>query len=148
MENSQQKSSRRAKTKQENVTKENSNQEDLKKENPNPKPKPKSPKILVYRTIQKTFAVAGVTPKLVTQAYPLNVKVVMGFILLNLMAIFNLIFTLCYAKTFAEYTQSIYVFSLVDLIIFALLIVIFKVEDLFKYVDTCCDIVNTSEHRN
>lgn len=110
--------------------------------------KPKLPKIMVFQTIQKNFAVAGITPDLVNQAYPLNVKILMGFLLLNAGACFNLIFTLHYAVTFAEYTQSIYVFSLVDLIIFALLIVIMKVDELFKFVDTCYNIVNTSEYGN
>lgn len=101
--------------------------------------------MLVFQPILETFAFAGVTPALVTQAYPLNAKIVMGFLLLNAGGISNLIFALCYAHTFAEYTQTIYVYSLVNLIVFALLIVIFKVEDLFIYVKNCADIINTSE---
>lgn len=129
-------------TKQNCVKQENAKQENTEQE----KPKPKLPRMQVFQTIQKNFAIAGITPDLVNQAYPLNVKILMGFLSLNSGAYFNLAFTLYYADTFAEYTQSIYVFSLVDLIIFALLIVVLQVDKLFKFVNTCCDIVNSSQY--
>lgn len=141
MENSKQKSTKKASSKEVIMKRENVTNENSRRKNP----KPKQPKMLVFQAIQKTFAVAGITRKLVTQAYPLNVKIVMGFLLLNTGATINLIYTVWYADTFAEYTQSIYVFSLVELLVFALLIVIFKVDELFKFVDTCNGIVNTSE---
>lgn len=112
------------------------------------KPKSQLPKMHSFQLTQKNFAMAGIHRSLVTQAYPINLKISLGFVILNAGAIFTLIFTFFDAKTFAEYTQTIYLFSLVALIIFALLIVVFKVDKLFEFIDTCIGIVNTSEYQN
>lgn len=111
-------------------------------------PENSQPKLKVFQTTQKNFAMMGISRKLATQAYPLNVRILMGFLILYSLAIFNLIYTIYYAKTFAEYTQSVYVFSLGALIILALFIVILKVNKLFELIDNCNSIVNMSTYRN
>lgn len=142
MENSEQTSTNGASFKKIFAKQENDSKVDSKIQD---SPMPKLPRIVIFQAIQRTYAMAGITPVLLTQAYPLNAKIMMGFLLLNIAAIFNLIFTLCYAQTFAEYTQSIYVFSLMNLLIFALLIIILKVDKLFEFFNECADIVNSSE---
>lgn len=103
-----------------------------------------SPKLKAFETIQKNLASVGITPALASQSYPFNATIFYGFLKLGSAVYCTSIFIIFDAETFVEYTQSIYVDSLAMLIIFALLIVILKVERLFKYISGN-DLVNTSE---
>lgn len=105
----------------------------------------KKPKLEAFKTIRKNFFMAGISPKLATQSYPLNGKIVMTFLLLGLAFTFICVFIFNYAETFSEYTQSTYFATAVFLYIFALSVVILKVEKLFKLIDCCDDVLNMSE---
>lgn len=103
-------------------------------------------KLQAFEVIQKNLATAGIIPKLAHQPYPFNWTISFGFVLLGSSIYCTSVFIIYDAKTFAEYTQSVYTDSLITLIILALVITIIKVEKLFQYVSGNDDhLVNTSE---
>lgn len=99
----------------------------------------------VFQTTQKHFATAGITSNLVLQSYPLNGRIFLGFLMLSLAIICSLLYTFNEAKTFSEFTESIFMTALAALVILVLLIIIFVIEKLFRLIGTCENIVNTSE---
>lgn len=110
------------------------------------KSKPKSlPKLKVFELIQRSFATVGIAPILVDQSYPLNGRILFGFLLLDSGICITVKFIIYEAKTFAEYTQCIYGCSMGAIIIISLLILILKVKKLFEFVSDCDGLVNTSE---
>lgn len=117
-------------------------------ENSNPnqsqarKPKPQG-KLKVFQVTLQNFAIAGITPNLLHQSYPLNGKISTGFLILGLSMICYFEYTFYEAKTFIEYTQTIYLGSLAALIIFALVIIVGKVKKLFEFMDECEHLVNS-----
>lgn len=111
----------------------------------NLKPKKPQPKLKAFKAIQKNFAIAGISPKLVTQSYLLNWKILQCFLLLWSATAFMCVHTINYAETFSEYTQTIYMGSAAIIVIFALLILILKVKKLFEFVDRCDSMLNMSE---
>lgn len=114
---------------------------DSKPEKPNTQlPKPKG-----FVIIEKYFAIAGITPSLADQTCPLNGRILLGFLLLGSGMYFTSVFLIDEAETFAEYTQSVYTNALSTLIILALLILIFKVKQLFKFINDCDKLAKISE---
>lgn len=90
----------------------------------------------------------GIDRKLLIQSCPLNVKILLGFLMLIFGTFCDLMYVIYDAKTFAEYTQTIYASSLGFLIFFALLVILFKVDELFAFMDDCNSIVNTRGCQN
>lgn len=104
----------------------------------------KLPKMKVFQIIQKNFATIGISPNLATPAHPFNGRIFVGLFILGSSIICNLIHMFYTAKSFADYTKSIIINSDTTLIIFALLIIVFNSEKLFKFINACNDAVNTS----
>lgn len=102
-------------------------------------------KMKVFHLTRKKFATLDVTPDLSLQSYPINGKITLIFLLLSSFFICNLVFAFLEAKTFTEYTQSIYMGSLAVLIIFCLAIIVFNMEKLFEVINDVENIVNASE---
>lgn len=103
------------------------------------------PKLKAFRAIQKSFATIGISPELATQSYPLNRRILLGFLLIISGTISICVYIFNDAKTFFEYTQSICHASIGLLIFFALSILILKVEILFEFIDRCDNILNTGK---
>lgn len=99
----------------------------------------------VFQTTQKNFVAAGINSNLVLQSIPLNARIFMGLSMLGLNIICNLLYTFYDAKTFAEYTGSIFMTAAAALILLILLIIVLVMEKLFTLIDNCENIVNTSE---
>lgn len=99
----------------------------------------------VFKNVLKNFAVLGISPKLTTQAYPINGKIMMGFVILGLAMYSILVFLIYDAKTFMEYTQTMYGFSLATLVFVALLNTLYKIENVFEFVNVTEKIFNTSK---
>lgn len=108
---------------------------------------PKQPKLEAFKTIQKKFSMAGISPKLETQTYPFNEKIFWGFLVHFLAVTLICVEIFNYAKTFSEYTQSIYIASVDVLFIGSLLILILKVEKLFDLINHCDSFLNTGKWR-
>lgn len=107
-----------------------------------------SPKLKAFGIIQKNFAIAGITPSLANQSYPFNGRILFGILVLGACIYSMSVFILYEADSFLEYTQSTYAGSLVTLIIFVLLIIIFKVRKLFELISGCDDLIKTGEYKN
>ena len=93
------------------------------------------PKLMIFKLIQKNFKVVGIESSLVEQKYPFNRKILVGFLMVSISFLWNVMSTLYEAKTFVEYTQLIYMCSLAALIILALAIVLFNVVKMFSLID-------------
>lgn len=61
----------------------------------------------------------------------------MSFLMLGLNITFVCVYIFNEAKTFSQYTQSVYIASAIMLFIFALFILILKVEKLFEHINHC-----------
>lgn len=105
---------------------------------------PKLPKERVFKTVQKNFAKAGIGPELAAQSYPFNGKIIFGYLILIAALISACVHVLYYAKTFVEYTQSIYMGSIAIIAISSMLATIFKVKNLFEIINRCDIILNMS----
>lgn len=109
--------------------------------------KPKSPKPKVFQMVQQKFAIAGITPSLSNQPYRFDGSISMGFLIVGLFMVCNFKYTFYEAKTFIEYTQTIYMGSLAALIIFALAIIILNVDKLFQFINDCGNLVRKTNAR-
>lgn len=101
--------------------------------------KPKLSKTKVLQLVQKNFATAGIVANVATQTYPLNTRIWLGFLTLGMGIIFNFKYTFYEARTFIEYTQSIFMSSLTIIVSFALLNLVVKVRKLFEFINHCDD---------
>lgn len=108
-------------------------------------PQIKCQKLQIFQKIQTNFAVVGISPELVTQSYPMNGKIFMGFLSMGSGFIFMCVYTFYYAQTFAEYTQSIYISAVAFLILTILTIIILNAEKLFNLINYGESIANTSK---
>lgn len=106
-----------------------------------------SQKLQIFRLIQKNLASIGIEPGLTQQVYPINRKISMVFVFNIFTIVSNLVYVISDAKTFADYTQSIYIISIVVLVVYFLVILIIKVDKLFEFIHNCGKIVNSSEYR-
>lgn len=102
-------------------------------------------KLKAFKTIQKNFAMIGISAKLVTQSYPLNEKIFMGFLLFGSVTVFTSVYILNYAETFFEYTQSVYLACVAIFFTTELLISILKVDTLFEFMERADCMMNTSK---
>lgn len=109
-------------------------------------PQPKLPRKKIFQIVLKNFATIGIDSNLRAQPYPINGKILMSFAILAVTAILTLSYALYGAKTFIECIQSTYMGSAATLIFFELLIVILHMEKLFKLIEDCESIVNTSKN--
>lgn len=102
------------------------------------------PKMKVFQLTLDNFALAGIVPSLAIQSCPLNGKILLIFSIIGLSMFCNFKFTFYGAKTFVEYTQSIYMGSMATIVFFVQLILILKLKNLFKLTNDCESIANTS----
>lgn len=103
----------------------------------------KLPKMKAFQLIKEYYAKTGVCEALVTQSYPFNGKILFGLLILGLAFIFQLEYIFNDAKTFAEYTQSIYVCSFLILMFLSIIILISKRITLFEFMNDVDKIINT-----
>lgn len=102
-------------------------------------------KMKILQIVQKNFETVGVHPNLKSHPYPLNGKILMGIFILGMGVVCNFQYTFHEAKTFSESVQSMYIGSMVFLILFILMRFILNVNDLFEFIDDCESMANTGE---
>lgn len=107
----------------------------------------KEPKMKIFQSTQKNFITVGIHAKLALQPYPLNVKIVIGFLLTSLYTMCNLVYIFFKTETSADYTQCIYMGSIAVLIIFALIIIVLNVKELYQIINDCENLVNACESK-
>lgn len=113
----------------------------------NPKQsKPDLPKRKAFEFTMKKCAALGIRPNLTTQAYPLNVKIFMGFLILGCASACTVVYTIHDAAyTFVEYVQSTFAFTIAILFILTLLNIILQIEKMFEYINGCDALINCSK---
>lgn len=104
------------------------------------------PRKKVFECILLNFATVGIEPSIVAQPYPINVRILMGFGILGAYMFCNFKYTFYEAKTFIEYSQTTYIGSGALLIAIYLLVIVLKIEKLFKFINDCEHIVNLGEY--
>lgn len=108
------------------------------------KSKPQPSKRKMFEISRKNFAIAGITPDLVHQSYPLNWTILFGFLLVGSSMFYTSMFIICDAETFTDYTLAVHAYSLEILISFDILVILLKVEKLFEFINNCSTSANTS----
>lgn len=103
------------------------------------------PKLKVFQSIQKNFALMGISPKLVAQSYPFNVRIFAYFLSVMSGITLTCVYIFTDAKTVSEYMQTIYVASAGIFDVFTLLILILKVDQLFEFINRLDNVVNMSK---
>lgn len=112
------------------------------------KTQPELPKIKIFKTVRKYFAIMGITPVLVDQSYPFNLGIIFGYLLFGSAITSLFIFIIFEAETFWEFSQSIFTCSAMILGICCLLILVFRVRILFKFIASFENVINTSEYES
>lgn len=115
-------------------------------ENPNQEiPPPDFPEMKSFKMVQKKFALLGITPELALQPYPFNLRVMMALSAIATGVTFVGIYVANEANTFGEYTQSVFVAAAGCLVLFLLMILVFKVEKIFEFINHCNFMINRSK---
>lgn len=105
-----------------------------------------SPKLKIFQAIQMNFSKIGINRNFAAfQAYPFNKQILISYIILSSGAICNSIFFFCKAKSFGDYTQSIYIFTGCILLIVVYAFIILNVEKLFDLIEYCENTIHISE---
>lgn len=105
----------------------------------------KHSKMKLYQSAQRQFALLGISSQLLIQKYPFNEKILLMSFSYICKIISFCMFMYYNVNTFREYTDSIYVTSTVVLIVICYANVVFRVAGFFKFIDSCDEIVATSE---
>lgn len=100
----------------------------------------------IFQLTQKNFATIGISPILSYQSWSLNAEILIGFSITTVSFICTLVFAFSEAKTFIEYTQSIYIGSCAVIVILALVVIVFNVKKFFQLINDCENITNTSKY--
>lgn len=117
----------------------------MEQQNASNKKKSQPSKFKVFEMSQKYFAIIGITPSLKHQSCPLNETILFEFLLFGAAIYGTLAFLIYDAKTFSEYTQSVYTSCVVIFVTLGLLILRLKIEKLFALINGCDVLANTSE---
>ena len=110
-----------------------------------PKPSKKIQKIKIFQIIQKNFATIGIGPNSAMQLRVFNGKILFTSLTLASFILSNLVYFFKDAETFTEYTQTIYLGSGGILVTLAFIIILLHLNELFKIINDCECLVNTSE---
>lgn len=105
----------------------------------------KGPQIKIFQMSQKYFTILGISPALITQTFPFNWEISIGFALSGIVLVLNLLFIFYEAISFFEFCQSIYVTCGLILGSVAMASIISRVEILYKFIENIENTINTSE---
>lgn len=107
--------------------------------------KAQQPKLKAFEVFQQHFATLGITPSFTAQSCPFNGAITFQFLVFGSAIYFTSVFIAYDAKTFSSYTQSVYTGSVIAFVTLAIVILIFKAEEIFKIIDGSDKLVNTGE---
>lgn len=104
-------------------------------------PKQPPPRRMILQLLQKNYATVGICPN----RESFNLRVIIGSLLMTSYFICNLVFVFFEAKTFTDYTQSVFMGSVAALTIFLLFVIILKKNKLLNFIKNCENLVNRSK---
>lgn len=102
-------------------------------------------KLKIFRVIQKNLSAVGIDSNSGNQFRRFNEKNIMGLLKLSICIAGSLMYIFNEAKTFLEYTQSIYMCSTFIIVTLILIVLIFNLNELSKNIQDCERIANTSK---
>lgn len=105
----------------------------------------RSKKLRILQTLQQKFAILGICPIETKQACNSRNKLLIGFCIFGISSISHCVFLFGVANTFEEYTNSIYMTTMTISIAAVYLIVVWKMENLFQFIENCEQIIDKSE---
>lgn len=106
-------------------------------------PQLKLSRLEAFKVTREKYAMMGISPKLMTQSYPVNRTILSYFLILGTAITFISVYIFKYAESFFEFIQSIYIVSAAFLVVFALFFLIFQVEKFFEYINRCEAMLNS-----
>lgn len=108
-----------------------------------PKPKIHTQKFKPFQLVETNCAYIGISLNSVAQ--PFNWKILLGFLVLSVTIVCQLVYFFNDARTYAEYTQSIYTCSLVSATFLTMLILILKRATLCEFIKHLDETINTGK---
>lgn len=118
---------------------------DLQTQNDEKESQRESPNMKLFRKTQKIFIILGIEPSLIVQSYPFNRRILIDLIVVAAGTLFNFVFLFNEAKTFWEFTQSIYFGSVAIIGTFIFVHVVFSVTNIFEFIVRFENVINTSK---
>lgn len=109
--------------------------------------RPNLPKKLIFQTVKKNLSALGISLDLSMQSRLLNARLLLSLLAPGLCNIGMLLYSFNEAQTVFQFTQSIFICSAYTLSILFLLIILCYSNELFKLINDCECIVNTSKWR-
>lgn len=108
----------------------------------------KKSEIKMFRSVQKNFGTIGIGPNRAMQSHPFDAKILIHSMALSLGFIGTLMYTVIDAKTFLEFTQSIYVSSSIFFGAVIFVVLILNASELFELINDCECLISTSKLTN
>lgn len=102
----------------------------------------------ILQTVFENFVFLGINiNRMHDDKNPLNKNIFVSIFLCNLGIVFTGVFLVFEANNFMEYTEAVYTFSTAIVIAMGVVIVIYKVNWIAKYIERCENTINSSERK-
>ena len=107
--------------------------------------KSKEEKMKVLQTSQKYFAIMGISSEQSNQKYPMNAKILIGFIVLGYSFVAHLVYLIYIANTFDKYIECICATVAMAVITTCFLSMVFGMNLLLESIDNIEKLIETSK---
>ena len=103
--------------------------------------------MLIFRSIQKYFAIAGINSYQSLQVHPFNTRNLIIFSIYGLCTVSNVIYFLYVANNFTEYADIIYRISTLTMCAVIYAILVSKMDKIFEIFDTLESVIDKSKSK-
>lgn len=110
-----------------------------------PESSSQSKRIEIFQTFERKFTFIGIGRSLASQKYPINERILIGFIIFGSATGSSVIYIFYEAKDLNDYTLSTYILSVCILSLFLFAISIFKVQHLYSMKISVENLSNASQ---
>lgn len=88
----------------------------------------------LFKIFRKNFAIVGI----ISNANPIeSSEIGLSFLMNWSFCVLSWMFLVCEAETFIEYTTAIYIASALTVVAISFTIVIFHIQNIFEFIETC-----------
>lgn len=102
-------------------------------------------RVRIFQAAQPYFAILGFDSALANQQYAFNWRIFFGFLLSGVATILFLMFIIIEAKTFWEFSQTIYFYFVMFIEFITLIVLVFQAQKIFNFIANFENVINTSE---
>lgn len=99
----------------------------------------------LFQTIQRKFAILGISPDQSIQNCPFNQEIILVYIIYGSACIMSNVYLFHEAQNFEEYTNNIYITTAATMLLFFFTIIINKMANLFEFIDNVEKLIDSSE---